>query len=345
MELEPGVTRPGALGALTLTAAAGWAVQRRHLSRIGADPVAAELASFTPGGAIAVRSPDGTVLHVEVFGPEDAPTIVLAHGWAEALRLWAHQIRDLSRDFRVVAYDQRGHGRSGRARTRDYSVARLGEDLDAVLATCVPGHERAIVAGHSMGAMAIAAWAEHHDVAGRIRAAALLNTGVGNLIAEHKLVRLPLDALLREPFGRRVFLGNRARLPHFSTPVHHVMLRYIAFGPTAGPATIEFMLGMVRECRDADRAACGLAIAEMELHHALDRLTVPTLVMAGEVDRLTPPSHAHRMAARLPDLTDLIILPATGHMGPLERPAEYSAALRALAEREPAQLGLALAAA
>jgi pimeloyl-ACP methyl ester carboxylesterase len=83
----------------------------------------------------------------------------------------------------------------------------------------------------------------------------------------------------------------------------------------------------------------------MELHHALDRLTVPTLVMAGEVDRLTPPSHAHRMAARLPDLTDLIILPATGHMGPLERPAEYSAALRALAEREPAQLGLALAAA
>jgi pimeloyl-ACP methyl ester carboxylesterase len=69
----------------------------------------------------------------------------------------------------------------------------------------------------------------------------------------------------------------------------------------------------------------------MDLRPALARLTVPTLVMAGADDRLTPPSHARQIAAALPNLTALIILPETGHMGPLERPEEFSAALRELA--------------
>jgi pimeloyl-ACP methyl ester carboxylesterase len=53
--------------------------------------------------------------------------------------------------------------------------------------------------------------------------------------------------------------------------------------------------------------------------------------MAGELDRLTPPSHARRIAAELPDLYELAVLPDTGHMGPLERPVEVSQSLRALA--------------
>jgi pimeloyl-ACP methyl ester carboxylesterase len=335
-----------ALGLTATAAAAGVAAQRKHLSSIAADPIATEL-TLPPGRAVAVRSADGTVLHAEVFGREDAPTIVFAHGWMEALRLWVHLIRDLQDDFRIVAYDQRGHGRSGRAQERDYSVPRLGEDLEAVLATCVPAGERAIVAGHSMGAMSIASWAEHHDVERRIRAAALLNTGLGGLVAEGLIIRIPnarLDALLRDPIGRHAFLGNGAPMPRISTPIHHALGRYLAFGPTATPASVEFMFGMVRECRNADRAACGLAMADMELHHALARLTVPTLVMAGANDRLTPPAHARRIAAELPDLAELIILVETGHMGPLERPSENAAALRGLAERAPAQLGLGLAA-
>jgi pimeloyl-ACP methyl ester carboxylesterase len=54
-------------------------------------------------------------------------------------------------------------------------------------------------------------------------------------------------------------------------------------------------------------------------------------VMAGENDRLTPPVHAQRMAAAVPSLDSLVVLPATGHMGPLERPDEVSGALVALA--------------
>ena len=71
-----------------------------------------------PWGAPYVRSADGTRLHTEVFGPQDGYPFVLAHGITCAIRVWAHQIADLAADYRVIAFDQRGHGRSGVPRRR-----------------------------------------------------------------------------------------------------------------------------------------------------------------------------------------------------------------------------------
>src|SRR5205814_788693 len=64
------------------------------------------------GRVVPVRSKDGTRLHTEVFGPDDGYPIVLAHGITCALRVWAYQIADLSTDYRVIAFDHRGHGKS-----------------------------------------------------------------------------------------------------------------------------------------------------------------------------------------------------------------------------------------
>src|ERR1700733_15166522 len=86
----------------------------------------------------------------EVFGPEDSYPIVLAHGITCAIRVWAYQIAELAGDFRVIAFDHRGHGRSGIPRRGGYSLSHLAADVDAVLdATLRPG-ERAVIAGHSM---------------------------------------------------------------------------------------------------------------------------------------------------------------------------------------------------
>lgn len=326
-----------ALRAAGTVAAAGAAARvyvtyRRHARSIASDPEYALLARPPVGRALALRSADGTLLHAEVFGPDGAPTIVLAHGWTEALFYWIYQIRDLGRDHRVVAYDLRGHNRSGRAAGGDYSLARFGEDVEAVLEVAVPAGERAVLVGHSLGAMSIAAWAESHEVEARVRGAALLNTGVSHLVAEQLLVRYPRFVRgFGESVSRRAFLGSRAKLPSISSPVPHAVIRYFAFGPTASPAQVAFYERMLIACPADVRADVGIAIADMDLDDALPRLTVPTLVLAGELDRLTPPSHAHRIAAAVPDLSALIVLPETGHMGPLERPAEVSEALRELA--------------
>ncbi len=314
-------------------AAAGLLAQRRFTRRIAEDPERTVLGSPPEGRPVEVRSPDGTLLHAEVFGDEDAPTLVLAHGWTENLSYWTYQIIELQeRGLRIVAYDLRGHGDSQAAAGGDYSIARFGEDLEAVLATCVPEGRRAMVVGHSLGAMAVAAWAEHHDVEARAGAAALINTGVGDLIAEQLLVPVPaLAQALNRTVAVNGFLGSRAPLPRFSTPLMAAAIRYIAFGPHATPAQVAFYERMLIASPPDARANIGIALSEVELYEALPRLTVPTIVIAGAKDRLTPPSHARRIAEQLPQLEGLTVLPETGHMGPLERHREVTELLAQLA--------------
>jgi pimeloyl-ACP methyl ester carboxylesterase len=325
-----------ALGAGGLVAA-GAALQLRHARRIARDPARRALSEPPRGRLLTVRSADGTVLRAEAFGPErsDAATVVLAHGWTENRTYWIHQIRGLSAaGVRVVAYDLRGHGDSDPAAAGDYSIARFGEDLQAVLVSCAPDPGRTVVAGHSLGAMAIVAWAERHQVTERVAAAVLLNTGVGDLIAEQLLIPLPKVAqAVNRAVAVHGLLGNRAPLPRFSNPLIHGLIRYVAFGPTATPAQIAFYERMLIASPPDARASIGIALSEIELYDALPRLTVPTVVIAGERDRLTPPSHARRIAELLPALERLLVLPDTGHMAPLERPAEVTAALAGLAQK------------
>jgi pimeloyl-ACP methyl ester carboxylesterase len=315
----------GAAGAV-----AGVAIQRRNAHRLAHDPEYARLIAPLGGRPIPVVSADGTRLHAEVYGPPAGPTVVLAHGWTEQLSFWGAVIRLLSaRDVRVVAYDLRGHGASDPGAGHDYALRRFGEDVEAVLAACTGEAERATVVGHSLGAMSIAAWAEHHDVGARACAAALVNTGLGDLIKGHHLFG-ELAKRVDSPLATRLTLGSRARLPPFSSPVQTAVIRYAAFGPTATAAQVAFYERMLVACPPDVRAACGEAMSEMDLWDAVARLTVPTLVVAGANDRLTPGAHARRIAEALPALAGLIELPETGHMLPLERPDELSAALAGL---------------
>jgi pimeloyl-ACP methyl ester carboxylesterase len=313
--------------------AVGVLAQQRFKRRIAEDPERKVLTEPPGGRPLAVRSPDGTNLYAEEFGADEGQTVVLAHGWTENLSYWTYQIRELTaRGLRVVAYDLRGHGDSDPAATGDYSIARFGEDLEAILAACVPEGQRALIAGHSLGAMSIAAWAEHHDVERRVNAAALINTGVGDLIADQLLVPVPAVAqAINKTVAVHGFLGSRAPLPRFSSPLTAAAIRYVAFGPSATPAQVAFYERMLIACPPDVRANVGIALSEIELYDSLPRLTVPTIVIAGESDRLTPPSHARKIAEMLPKLEQLIVLPQTGHMAPLERHREVTEALARLA--------------
>jgi len=82
-------------------------------------------AGLPPSRTMVVHSADGTRLHTEVFGPVEGYPIVLAHGITCSIHAWHEQIHDLSRDFRVIAYDHRGHGRSGVPAASAYSLDHL----------------------------------------------------------------------------------------------------------------------------------------------------------------------------------------------------------------------------
>ena len=320
---------------LTLSAAAAGvgaaiALERSHLRSVAGDREYQELSAPRDGHAMSVQSVDGTRLHVEVFGPDDGPSVVLIHGWTEQLRFWGPVIELLREyDMRVIAYDLRGHGKSERASTRDYSLERFGDDLESVLAATIDDGSLATIAGHSLGAMAIAAWAQRHDVNTRARAAALINTGFGDLIAGNLLVTGAAARIL-SPSVSRAILGSAAPVPGLSSPLAHAAIRRIAFGPTATHGQVAFYERMLIECPADVRAAVGLALSDMDLYPAVSRLTVPTLVIAGDSDRLTPPSHARRIASTLPIPAGLIELERTGHMSPLERPEQLANAIAQL---------------
>jgi pimeloyl-ACP methyl ester carboxylesterase len=177
--------------------------------------------------------------------------------------------------------------------------------------------------------MSIAAWAEHHDPRARARAAALVNTGLGDLLSGHLL--LPqLARFLNHPWASKAVLGSRAPVPRFSTPVQQAMIRYAAFGPHTRMGDVAFYERMLIDTAPDARAAVGVALSSMDLWHAVASITVPTLVIAGAVDRLTPPAHAQRIAEALPYPAGLLELPDTGHMSPLERPREVAEALQRL---------------
>lgn len=333
--------------ALTLSAAAGGVAagigtELRHVRRVARDEDYLALTAPLAGRPMPVVSADGTRLHAEAFGPDAGATVVLAHGWTEQLRLWGPVIRILSaQGLRPVAYDLRGHGRSAPA-IGHYSLARFGQDVEAVLAAAVSEDERATVVGHSLGAMAIAAWAADHDVEARASAAAMINTGLGDLIAGHLLFG-ELAKRLSGPLASRVFLGSRAPIPSFSTPLQQAVIRYAAFGPAASAGQVAFYERMLVSCPPDVRAACGIAISEMNLYEAVSRITVPTLVVDGDRDRLTPPAHAQRIVETLPRPAGLIDLPQTGHMAPLERPQELAAALARLVSDTAPVAGVATA--
>jgi pimeloyl-ACP methyl ester carboxylesterase len=194
------------------------------------------------------------------------------------------------------------------------------------------GRSDVIVAGHSMGAMSIAAWAGQHEVAARVRGVMLMNTGLSGLILATKLVPALLPGAVAEPLARWAFMGNAMPIPPVSTAVSRALIRFIAFGPYASDAEVDFYERMLVRCPPAVRAHAGMAMTDMDLVDALTRITVPALVLSGRRDRLTPPVQAERIAAGLPNLVRLVELPGIGHMGPLESPHELVMALLELAD-------------
>jgi pimeloyl-ACP methyl ester carboxylesterase len=309
---------------------------RRSARTLGSLPPASRI-ELPPSRTVPVRAPDGTRLHTQVFGPEDGYPLVLAHGITCAIRVWAYQIAELATDYRVIAFDARGHGRSGLPRRGGYSLTHLASDLDAVLeATLAPG-ERAVIAGHSMGGMAIAAWSDQYrdKVEARADAVALINTTTGDLLREVRLLPVPA------PFAAVRVLGARALVNifgSFSVPpavrrATREMISMLAVGADAEPEVGKLIYDLFNATSPAGRGGCGKALVDGlgRRHISLAGLTVPTLVIGSERDRLTPLVQSQRIAAAAPNLVELVVLPG-GHCSMLERPAEVNRELRALAE-------------
>ncbi|WOX23897.1 alpha/beta hydrolase [Streptomyces solicathayae] len=281
-----------------------------------------------PAREITAVSADGSRIHVELYGPEGAPAVVLAHGWTCSTAFWAEQIRELSADHRVVAYDQRGHGRSPvPAGASGYSTHALADDLEAVLAAALAPGEKAVVAGHSMGGMTVMAAASRPGFRTHAAAVLLCSTGPSRLAAESLVVPLGPGALRTRLTV--AILGAKAPLGPV-TPVSRKILKYATMGPGSAPERVDACARIVHACPRKARVGWSHVLAELDLDAGVRALTLPVAVLVGTADRLTPPVHARGLAAALPQCVGLTELAGMGHMTPVEAPEAVTARIREL---------------
>ncbi|MEC4015253.1 alpha/beta fold hydrolase [Streptomyces sp. H27-D2] len=289
--------------------------------------VAGPYAPPVPRRELTVTSADGSRLHVEDHGPRNAPAVVLAHGWTCSIAFWAPVVRVLAADHRVIVYDQRGHGRSPAPGPGGYSTDALADDLEAVLGQTLEPGERAVLAGHSMGGMTAMAAAGRPGVGERVAAVLLCSTGSSNLAAESRVIPLRSERGRRR--AHRALLSSRAPLGPV-TPLTKRVLKYATMGPGTSPEKVAACARIVHACPVGVRGKWGRVLATLDLDSALDGLTVPTAVIAGTADRLTPVVHARRLAARLSNCVGLTELTGLGHMTPIEAPEAVTGVIREL---------------
>jgi pimeloyl-ACP methyl ester carboxylesterase len=311
-----------------LAAGAAFRRHRRDGAQAGLEP----LAMLPPQDLGPVTATDGTRLEVRAAGPVDAPTLVFVHGFSLDMTIWHYQWTGLE-GLRCVLYDQRGHGRSGAA--RDLSLEAMGRDVGTVLDTVTGTSAEAgkiVLVGHSMGAMAILSAAEAGVLGDRVAGVVLVGAASSDLL---RGAMGSVTGMLRPRLAtfataaRRVDRLRRAVLAS-PTDVAAAFARFTQFGRDAPPNLVAHVVALAAGA-SSDVWTDGLTnLMEVDLRHAIAKLTVPTLVMVGQEDRVTPPSAAVELTGALPD-AHLSVIPGAGHLTMLECPQDVNDHLRAFA--------------
>jgi len=301
-----------AAGAVGGVAGAAWGAQRVAAMRVRRRPDANAARALDAPGYIDHRidTHDRGSIYVVENGEADAPPIVLLHGVTLSVRTWFYQLEDLPQaGFRAIAFDHRGHGDSVLGQ-EGHSLENLARDVKTVLEG-LDLHD-AVLVGHSMGGVAVQAFV----------------TMFPEIAAERVAGIVLLSTLAYTAFGSRP-TRTKARIERvtshtpdttwlWSRPNLGFLLARVGFGKNPRPSHVELVRRMMLDCppetrRDAPRVLVGL-----DLTNVLPHVHLPTLVIGGTADALTPPFEARRIAELIPGAR-LELLVDGGHMLMLER--------------------------
>lgn len=289
------------------------------------------------GRSRTVRAEDGVELAVTEYGAQDpTATVVLSHGYVQSSKLWAGQVRDLvdtRPDLKVVTYDHRGHGRSGRTPREGATIAQLGRDMAQVIDAVAPSGP-VVVVGHSMGGMTLMALAEEHPelLGERVVGAAFVGTSSGGLADVTLGLPSPVAKVVRKVLPLLNEQAVKAELAGKPRKVGPLDARAI-FPRGVDAALVAQALDVHRECSAETVAAFHATFADHDRLTALEALAhVPALVVVGDKDVLCPIEHSRAIARALPT-SELVVYPGVGHMVHMERRPEVSRALIGLVDR------------
>jgi pimeloyl-ACP methyl ester carboxylesterase len=277
-----------------------------------------------------VVRPDGTELHVEIYGPPDAPPIILTHGWGADATEWYYEKERLAGRFRLIVWDLPGLGHSKGPEDGNFSLEKLAGDLEAVLA--LAGERPAILLGHSIGGMITLTFCRVFPEA--------LRTRVAGLVLVHTTYKNPVRTMKGASW--KTALEGPVLIPSLhlmiaTWPVVWAMnwLTYLrgsfhqqthsdSFAGTETRGQLDFAASFLPRARPDVIARGMFGMLRYDATATLATIGVPTLVVAADRDVTTLPEASRTMADGIPGATLEVLAPGR-HMGLVERNERFDA--------------------
>jgi 3-oxoadipate enol-lactonase len=242
-----------------------------------------------------VRASDGIRIHYGTTGRGDAPPVVMIQGLGADKNLWSLQRLALARRYRTIALDNRGAGRSDKPYGA-YSLEQMAEDTIAVLDHA--GAQDAHIVGASMGGVIAQIIALRHP--DRVRSLTLACTACHQ--HEWRQELLAEWAQIARERGMRAMTNTAARWTIGPRSFRRISPAVGWLGPLAMSRPPHAFAGQVQ----------AILSAPEDLKGELSRISVPTLVMVGNQDILTPRGDAEELAERIPT-AELVVISGAAH--------------------------------
>jgi 3-oxoadipate enol-lactonase len=249
-------------------------------------------------------SVNGIEIEYELSGPAGAPVVMLSHSLATTMEMWKPQLPALTKDYRVLNYEMRGHGRTS-APAGPYSFAMLRADVVALL-----DHlkiEKVAFVGLSIGGMIGQHLAIHH--ANRLRCAVLCCTTSA------------IPVTVRPVWDERI---AQVEAGGMQTQVATTLERWFtAPYRAAHPDVIQWIGGMIRGTPVAGFVGCGRAIQGLDITAELPKIRLPMLILAGEKDPGIPPAMSAVIHGAIAG-SEYTVIPDAAHLANVEQAEAFT---------------------
>lgn len=275
-----------------------------------------------------LKLPDGAKLFIEEVGPPDARRgAVFIHGSALRTDAWYYQLAGIG-GHRLVFYDLRGHGVSQPRGEKPFTIQTLAEDLLEVIEACAL--DEVVIVGHSIGGMVGLELCNLRPdlMDSLIKGLVLSNTtyrpAVETLAGGAALSHL--ERVTRRPFdnlGTHHHRVDRLRRMIRPSDAIFMMVSFAAFGPKASAKQIDYTYDMLAETPTDVLFDLIKSYRDFDVRDVLSDITVPSLVIGGDHDRLTVSDASQHLAEHLPK-AELVMLEDCGHMTMFERHEEFN---------------------
>ena len=279
-----------------------------------------------------LQRPDGSVIHVEFYGPEDGQPIILSHGWGPNSTVWYYAKRQLSDRFRLIVWDMPGLGKSDKPKNNDYSLEKFARDLEAVVA--IAGDKPVILLGHSIGGMIILTFCrlfpEH--LGSRVAGLILADTTYTNPLKTSifsRLLRALEKPLIQPILYLSIFLSPILWVMTWLSYLNGSLYISVELSGFTGKETrgqLDFSALLSAKGEPGILARGTLAMLNYDETETLPKINVPVLLVVGASDIATVPAASIRMKADLPQ-AHLVTIKPGGHMVLMETNQQFSDAV------------------